>query len=38
MTGIGRCIMNDEGMKVPALEVKDYKEAEAPEDDLVTFN
>ncbi|MBO4919194.1 MAG: hypothetical protein J5365_03460, partial [Erysipelotrichaceae bacterium] len=38
MTGIGRCIMNEEGMKVPALEVKSYEEADAPKDELVTFN
>ncbi len=38
MTGIGRCIMNEEGMKVPALEVKSYEETDAPADELVTFN
>ncbi len=36
--GFGRCIENSEGMKICALQVKEFKEAEAPKDDLVTFN
>ena len=38
LTGVGRCIENTEGMKVCTLEVKKFKEAEAPQDELVTFN
>jgi len=38
LDGITRCIENHEGMKVCALDVKSFKEAEAPSDDLVTFN
>ena len=36
--GIGHCIRNNEGIKMYALEAKDYKETEAPADDFVTFN
>ena len=36
--GIGHVVENDEGMKICALNVKSYKEAEAPKDELVTFN
>ena len=38
LKGVGRCVTNDEGMKLIALNVKSYKEAEAPKDELVTFN
>ena len=38
LKGVGRLVQNDEGMKFCALEVKSYEEAEAPKDELVTFN
>ncbi|MBP5278848.1 MAG: hypothetical protein J6Z03_00050 [Erysipelotrichaceae bacterium] len=38
VSGIARCIKNHEGMTMPAIEVKDFKEAEAPKEDFVTFN
>ena len=38
LKGVGRLVQNDEGMKLCALEVKSYEEAEAPKDELVTFN
>ena len=38
VSGIVRCIKNHEGMTMPAIEVKDFKEAEAPKEDFVTFN
>lgn len=38
INGIGHCIKNSEGIKMCALEVKDYQEAEAPKEDFVTFN
>lgn len=38
LKGVGRCVTNDEGVKLIALNVKSYKEAEAPKDELVTFN
>lgn len=38
ITGEARCIENNEGMKVCAINVKDFKEAEAPVEELVNFN
>lgn len=38
ISGEARCIENSEGVKVCAIDVKEYKEAEAPKDELVTFN
>ena len=38
ITGEARCIENNEGMKVCAINVKDFKEAEAPSEELVNFN
>ena len=38
ISGEARCIENDEGMEICALNVKSYREAEAPKDELVTFN
>jgi uncharacterized membrane protein YcgQ (UPF0703/DUF1980 family) len=38
LKGIGRCIQNSEGMKICALQVKEFHEAEPPKDELVTFN
>ena len=38
LKGVGRLVQNDEGMKLCALEVKSYEEADAPKDELVTFN
>ena len=38
ITGEARCIENNEGMKVCAINVKDFKEAEAPIEELVNFN
>ena len=36
--GVSRIVQNNEGMKMPAIEVKSFKEAEAPKEDYVTFN
>ena len=36
--GVSRVIKNNEGIKMPAIEVKSFKEAEAPKEDFVTFN
>ena len=38
LCGEARCIENEEGMEICALNVKSFKEAEAPKDELVTFN
>ena len=38
ISGEARCIENSEGVKVCAIDVKQYKEAEAPKEELVTFN
>ncbi len=38
LAGIGHCVENDEGMTILALKVRSFKEAEAPRDELVTFN
>ena len=38
LSGVARCIENEEGMKICALDVKKFEEAEAPKDELVTFN
>lgn len=38
ISGEARCIENSEGVKVCAIDVKEYKEAEAPKEELVTFN
>ena len=38
LKGVGHVVENDEGMKICALRVKSYKEAQAPKDELVTFN
>ena len=38
LSGIARCIENEEGMRMCALDVRDFQEAEAPQDELVTFN
>ena len=38
LTGSGHCVVNDEGMKICALKVKSFREAEAPREELVTFN
>ena len=38
ISGVGRCIKNQDGMSICAIEVKSFKEAEAPKDELVTFN
>ena len=38
ISGEVRCIENSEGVKVCAIDVKEYKEAEAPKEELVTFN
>ncbi|MBR3251204.1 MAG: hypothetical protein IKF80_05810 [Erysipelotrichaceae bacterium] len=36
--GVCRVIKNHEGVVMPAIEVKNFKEAEAPKEDYVTFN
>ena len=36
--GVSRIVQNNEGTKMPAIEVKSFKEAEAPKEDYVTFN
>ena len=38
ISGVARCIENEEGMKMCAIEVKSFKEADPPKDELVTFN
>ena len=38
LTGVGHCVENDEGMTILALKIRSFKEAEAPRDELVTFN
>lgn len=38
INGVSRVIKNHEGIKMPAIEVKSFKEAEAPKEDYVTFN
>lgn len=38
ISGEAHCIENSEGVKVCAIDVKQYKEAEAPKEELVTFN
>ncbi len=38
LQGVGHVVENDEGMKICALRVRSCKEAEAPKDELVTFN
>ncbi|MBR5341175.1 MAG: hypothetical protein IK151_04530 [Erysipelotrichaceae bacterium] len=38
LSGEVRCIKNSEGIKICTLNVKSFKEAEAPKDELVTFN
>lgn len=38
ISGQARCIENEEGIKVCAINVKEYKEADAPEQELVNFN
>ncbi|MBQ1483623.1 MAG: hypothetical protein IIZ28_08660 [Erysipelotrichaceae bacterium] len=38
LTGVGHVVENDEGMRICALNVRSFKEAEAPKDELVTFN
>ena len=38
INGVCRVIKNNEGIAMPAIEVKDFKEAEAPKEDYVTFN
>ena len=38
ISGEARCIENSEGVKVCAIDVKQYKEAEAPKEELVTIN
>lgn len=38
ISGEARCIENSEGVKVCAIDVKQHKEAEAPKEELVTFN
>ena len=38
ISGVAHCIENEEGMKMCAIDVKDFKQADAPKDELVTFN
>lgn len=38
LKGSGRCVQNSEGMKICALQVKEFNEAEPPKEELVTFN
>ena len=38
INGVCRVIKNNEGIAMPAIEVKDFKEAEAPKEEYVTFN
>jgi len=38
LSGVGHVVENDEGMKICALKLRSYKPAEAPKDELVTFN
>ena len=38
ISGVSRVIKNNEGIRMPAIEVKSFKEAEAPKEDFVTFN
>lgn len=38
LNGVGHAVQNDEGMMIPAIRVKSYKEAQAPQEELVTFN
>ena len=38
ISGQARCIENEEGMKVCAINVKNFEKAEAPKDELVNFN
>lgn len=38
ISGVCRAIQNQEGIKICAIEVKGFKEAEVPQDELVTFN
>jgi hypothetical protein len=38
LSGTSLCIENDEGMEMCALKVDDFKVAEAPKEELVTFN
>ena len=38
LSGTSLCIENDEGMEMCALKVDHYQIAEAPKDELVTFN
>lgn len=38
VSGQLKCIRNEEGIEMPALNVKSFKEAQAPSDELVTFN
>ena len=38
ISGEARCIENKEGMKVCAINVKSFKEAQAPSEELVNFN
>lgn len=38
ISGTARCIQNSDGVKVCAIDVKNFKEAEAPAEELVNFN
>ena len=38
LSGVARCIQNEEGIKMCALNVKKFEVADAPKDELVTFN
>lgn len=38
VSGEGRCVENEEGMKICAINVKHFEEAEAPKEELVNFN
>lgn len=38
ISGVARTIRNSDGMKMCAIDVKDFKEAEAPKEEYVTFN
>ena len=38
INGVCRVVKNNDGIKMPAIEVKGFKETEAPKEDYVTFN